>query len=708
LRLLGGNTLGGPEVEEKLEVRHAGGVYYTPRFVVDTIIRRVVGPKIAGKTPMQVMDVKILDPACGSGSFLVAAFKYLLDHCLNAVSADPRLASIPATPRARKKRKDIAFKDNKGNWHLAPDFRAALLTSCIHGVDIDQQAMEVTVMSLYLKMLEEKLPLNWQRDWIENQLLPPLENNIRCGNSLIDSADFDRYVEETQGGLFPADEDIRFRMNRFDWESRMRGFGRYLDPQAEHERGRRGFDCIIGNPPYIRVQELNKWAPEECEFYKFRYDSAKKGNYDIYVVFTERCLELLAPDGLLGFIMPHKFWQAQYGEGLRKILTDGRHLRSIIDFGAEQVFAGATTYTAVHVLGKELKMGEVDYVKIHELQDGRAQCGTLDAGLKTEGTTRFRARQPESTDTWVFNSARVSKWLDSIRGEPLSEVADLAQGFKTGADDVFVVELIEDQDQDQDEYTLVGSNATGNVHKIETACLRPLVKSEHMKAFEILPTGLAVVFPYTCEPDGWRLYTTREMKSQFPLLWRDYLVPLRKTLANREEGRWDGEEFYKYSRPQNFAVLTSPKIMNPDICEHLQMCWDEGGRYVFSGGAAGGVAIVADEKKVSSLFLLGVLNSYLAERWIRAKGTPFRGGYLNCEIRFIRDFPIRLPQNAHQEMQANRIAESARNIIEIKKKLVAATTSQRERGSLETEIESDLRRINEAVFRLYGVDGLPD
>jgi hypothetical protein len=266
---------GNATVEEKPEVRHAGGVYYTPRFVVDTIIRRVIGPKIANKTPLQVLDVKILDPACGSGSFLVAAFQYLIDHCCSAIAADPTLARVPATPKARKKRKDIAFKDRQGRWHLAPDFKATLLTHCIHGVDIDQQAVEVTIMSLYLKMLEGQFPPNWQKDWVENQLLPPLENNILCGNSLINAADFDRYLSETHGDLFPLDTDVRFRINRFDWDSRMRGFGRLLDSQASKERGRSGFDCIIGNPPYVRVQVLSQWAPDECQFYKWRYKSAK-------------------------------------------------------------------------------------------------------------------------------------------------------------------------------------------------------------------------------------------------------------------------------------------------------------------------------------------------------------------------------------------------------------------------------------------------
>ncbi|MHB1157327.1 MAG: Eco57I restriction-modification methylase domain-containing protein [Phycisphaerales bacterium] len=372
---------GQASVEEKPEVRHAGGVYYTPRFVVDTIIRRVIKPKIDGKSPAEILDIKILDPACGSGSFLVTAFQYLIDHCVDAIRKNPSLASMPATPRARTKRKDIAFKDKKGNWLLAPDFKAALLTSCIHGVDIDQQAVEVTIMSLYLKMLEGELPPNWQKEWLENELLPSLDSNILCGNSLIDEASYDAYLLTKRGSLFSEDADTRFRINRFDWKSRTRGFGRILDVQGIVDRRRNGFDCIIGNPPYIRVQELNKWASEECEFYKWKYKSAAKGNYDIYVVFTERALQLLAPDGLLGFIMPHKFWQAQYGAGLRKLIADGKHLRAVIDFREEQVFSGATTYTAIHTLSRAANSGLVAYSATTKLYDGIAQMIELCEGV---------------------------------------------------------------------------------------------------------------------------------------------------------------------------------------------------------------------------------------------------------------------------------------------------------------------------------------
>ncbi|MGA2034319.1 MAG: N-6 DNA methylase [Thermoguttaceae bacterium] len=692
---------GEADVEQKPEVRHASGVYYTPRFVVDTIIRRVVGPQIAGRSPSDVLDVKILDPACGSGSFLVATFQYLIDHCLTAIAKNPSFARAPAAPKTRKKTRAIAFKDKKGQWQLAPDFKASLLTNCLHGVDIDQQAVEVTVMSLYLKMLEGKLPPNWQRDWLENELLPSLDNNILCGNSLINSADFDRWVIATRGGLFPADDDVRFRMNRFDWESRTRGFGWFLDSEAEQNHGRKGFDCIIGNPPYIRVQELNQWAADECAFYKWRFKSAAKGNYDIYVVFVERCLELLAPDGLLGFIMPHKFWQARYGEGLRKIIADGKHLRSIIDFAHQQVFQGATTYTAIHVCGKSPGPEMLDYARFDDLHDGVAQCSLIDADRRktVAGVSRRKARQPPRGSS-PFQFADAAREIDA---KPLSSFARLAQGFKTGADKVFVVELIEAHDKS----AIVRSEATGNTHEVEAASLRPLVKSEHMKAYCVLPTALRLVFPYTRKEGTWRLLNPKEMEVAFPKLWRGYLVPLRGELAKREDGRWDGDKFYRYSRPQNFEPLSQPKIMNPDICEHPQMCWDASGEFVFSGGAAGGVAILPSPR-ISSALLMGILNSKFADDWIRQNGTPYRGGYLNCEIRFIKNLPIKLPETADEKRLAERIVESVRAIMDGKTKLRDAKLSDRERRTLEGDVENHEHRIDELIFNLYGVKELPN
>jgi SAM-dependent methyltransferase len=697
------------------KTRHKTGVFYTPRFVVDTIIRRVVGPKIAGKTPAELLEVKILDLGCGSGTFLVAALQYLFDYCLATVRADPSVAKavIPALSagsgaKRRKKKAQIAFKDRRGRWYLAPDFRAALLTHCIYGVDIDQQAVEVTVMSLYLKMLESKLPENWQHDWIENRLLPSLDNNIRCGNSLIDEDSYLRFREKTnrtQRDLFaPEDADTKFRINRFDWISRTHGFGRILDEEAVIMRGRGGFDCIVGNPPYVRVQEMNKWAPEECEFYKWRYKSAAKGNYDIYVVFTEKAISLLAPGGLMGFIMPHKFWQAKYGEGLRNVIADGKHLQAVVDFGDQQVFKGATTYTAIHILSHEAGKDFVDYAKVLELEDGNVQCANLDAGKGTIGTERFKSRRPEGAGPWVFTTAPGSAWLDAVKGNhpTLGEVVHkIGQGLVTSDDKVFFLTKC------GREYRC---DADEQLYELERAVVHPVLKgSVHMKRWLPLDSDRVVLFPYEENKGVWRLIPAAKFKTDYPKAWT-YLNKHRKRLEARESGKMEGKiGWYGYIYPKNLDMMSRPKILVPAIATQAEYCLDLKGEYHYvgsGGGGGGGYAIVSDTSDLR--YLCGLLNSTLLDAYLQRVTTPFHSGWFAYSKAYITQIPIKLPMTADERSLSELISISVRAIMDAKAKLRAPKLSDRETQSLAGEVEAHENRINKAVLALYGVDGLPE
>ena len=149
---------------------------------------------------------------------------------------------------------------------------------------------------------------------------------------------------------------------------------------------RHGFDAVVGNPPYIRIQNLKEFAPREVEFYKRRYVAASKGNYDIYVVFVERGLGLLNQSGLLGYILPHKFMNAKYGEPLRGLLSAGRHVVDVVHFGHQQVFANASTYTCLLFLGRtgreEVGTTQVDELLAWRLS-GAAQAGLMPADRLT-------------------------------------------------------------------------------------------------------------------------------------------------------------------------------------------------------------------------------------------------------------------------------------------------------------------------------------
>ena len=643
---------GQASIEQKPEVRHAGGVYYTPKFVVDSIIRRVIGPKIQGLAPIDILGVKVLDPACGSGSFLVAALQYLFDYCLNAVAKNPTLAkaSAPAAgKKGRKKKAEIAFQDKDGNWFLAPDFRAALLTNCIHGVDIDQQAAEVTVMSLYLKMLESKLPANWQTEWVETRLLPALDNNILCGNSLIDDDGYDRFREATgrnQPGLFDAeDADTSFRINRFDWTSRTRGFGRILDEDAVEGRGRAGFDCIIGNPPYIRVQELNKWAPEECEYYKWHYESAKKGNYDIYVVFTEKALSLLSADGLLGFIMPHKWWQAAYGEGLRGLVSDGKHLNGIVDFGHQQVFRGATTYTAIHILGRRGNKNGIRYAKVNLLIDGNAQCAQLDARDHAEGVSSFIAPMTIGRSAWRIATPKVMRVYEAVAKNASLTLADAAerlfQGVRTSRNDVFVLRAI---DGHPGVYTSV---ALGRDVELEQGLLKPFLDGHSIRRFAVEQSSAVAIFPYgnPRADGGVDLLSPEMIAKKYPKGWR-YLGECEKLLRAREGGAMDCDGWYAYGRTQNLNLFGRARILVPDMMERAAFAYDEPGTAAFVSGYG-----IIFKKAHSNLhyYFTGLLNSALLSEYLKSVSTPLRGGWYRTFPQFLRQVPTRSPRRRRRK-----------------------------------------------------------
>ena len=316
-------------VEEKPEVKKAGGVYYTPTYIVDRIVQSTIGPLLEGRSPQQVAGrvkkgspLRIVDPACGSGSFLIGAYQHLLDWYRDWYLAN----DVSRWARAKKPR---LYQNAAGEWRLTLSERKRILLDHIYGVDIDAQAVEVTKLSLLLKVLEGENEQSIAQRLFE-RILPDLSSNIKCGNSLIDTG----FYENHQISLFNEDE-LR-RINTFDWHAE------FVDA---FQNG--GFDAVIGNPPYIRIQALKEFIPVEAHYYTETYETAQSGNYDIYGIFVEKGLQLLNSRGALGYIVPNKFLTTDYGAAIRHYIADRQALSSLIDFGHHQVFKRATIYTCL-------------------------------------------------------------------------------------------------------------------------------------------------------------------------------------------------------------------------------------------------------------------------------------------------------------------------------------------------------------------------
>ncbi|MEO6740577.1 MAG: DNA methyltransferase [Chthoniobacteraceae bacterium] len=735
----------GITVEEKPEVRKAGGVYYTPRYIVDYIVEQTVGrqldaiagipasdlsrpestaprrstqakgsarfqraasgilpdaPDIAGAAgsakppasrepgwlrqdaeagtleacaPVSSGDtrevtpaafekaslaLRILDPACGSGSFLIRAFERVCEHWQQWLTEN----------REQRKRKWCWVDADTGDVHLTVDLKRRILTQNIYGVDLDAAAVEVTQLSLYLKMLEHENRTTMQR---ERELfaeavavLPPLEGNIKCGNSLI-ASDFSMMHEDL------------LRVNAFDWPT---GFREIMKAG--------GFDAVVGNPPYIRIQTMQESDPEAVDYIGRNYVSAAKGNYDIYVVFLERALGLLTKTGRLGYIVPHKFFNAQYGAALRQHLSNGRHVCGITHFGHQQIFEGATTYTCLLFLQKT-PVSLLRFAKVDDLEAW--------AQSKVEVVSDIPIAKLSGGD-WVFAAGPAGGLLDKLAKVPAtleSITTRIFQGIKTSADKIYIVE---ERDR-KGKQVLVWSPEREAEYWLEADLLHPLIKGGDSKRYSMTRTNRLILFPYEKGEDGVsRLIGEAVLKERLPKTW-SYLSDNKRYLESRENRKMVGPKWYAYIYPKALDVMPLPKLFTPDIAPHASFSYDQTGECFFTGGVAGGYGILCNEG-VEPKIVLGLVNSRVLSWVVSQTATQMRGGYLSFEARFIRSLPIILPKP--KTARHDKLVEQVDKMLALVPKLRGAK-NEKERGVLQNAVDSTDRKIDDLVYELYAL-----
>ncbi|MCK9281659.1 MAG: Eco57I restriction-modification methylase domain-containing protein [Melioribacteraceae bacterium] len=305
-------------IEEKPEVRKAGGVYYTPQYIVNYIVDNTVGKQIEGKTPIEIAKLSFADISCGSGSFLITVFDRLLEYHRKWYQEN----------EAQAKKDGCYFQD--GKWILSLKQKQKILTNNIYGVDLDSQAVEVTQLSLYLKLLEDETTATAQDTWVmfKEQLLPNLKNNIICGNSLIGT-------DILEGGLFKREDELKLKPMNFE------------DAFPEIMKSG-GFDAIVGNPPYVRNRELDI---KSKNYFKYNY-LCIHGQYDLYQLFYERAIKIIKNYSFIGYISSNKFSITNYGYKLRDYILKTCEIEKIIDVSNMDVFKEVSTYPYIVIIKK--------------------------------------------------------------------------------------------------------------------------------------------------------------------------------------------------------------------------------------------------------------------------------------------------------------------------------------------------------------------
>jgi type I restriction-modification system DNA methylase subunit len=456
-----------------------------------------------------------------------------------------------------------------------------------------------------------------------------------------------------------------------------------------------GFDCVIGNPPYVRIQQMKEWAPVEVEYYKEHYKSASSGNYDIYVVFVEKGLSVLNQRGRLGFILPHKFFNARYGEQLRAVISEGKHLSHIVHFGDQQVFEGATNYTCLLLLDKAGNK-EFDFEKVEHLQEWR------ETGKATKGTIpTSRATAAE----WNFAVGEGAQLRDKLRKMPLKlgDVADIFVGLQTSADDVFILELIEKRPRS---VRLMSKALKGEV-TLEKELLFPLVSGTDVRRYTELPERQYVVFPYRVAQEKPSLIPIHEIREKYPKT-ADYLLNNRKRLEEREAGKFRGQAWYRFGRSQNIGIQGRAKVCVPRLVDRLHAACDSEGTHYLDNVDVGGITLKREYKECGLPYLVGLLNSKLLCWYFPFVSAPFRGGYLSANRQFLSQLPIR-PINFSapaDKARHDRMVALVERMLELntqKHSVPQSGIAHSELERLERDIVSTDAEIDELVCELYGI-----
>ena len=672
------------KVEYKPEVKKAGGVYYTPQYIVDYIVSHTVGELVKDKTPREVGKFRVVDPACGSGSFLLGAYQFLLDWHLNwyihnlvpviaeKSATSPEVLALLPEPIPKTGKKKFAgdtslpiYKSANGSasrtrsdWKLTIAERKRILLNNIFGVDIDTQAVEVTKLSLLLKVLEEESQENVSKQLklLDERALPSLHQNIKCGNSLIGT---DIYADM----LVPLDDpEVVKRINAFDWD---REFPEIM------QRG--GFDAVIGNPPYVRHELLLNIK----DYLKGHYQ-VFHGLADLYVYFVERGIFLLKNGGIFSYIIGNKWMRSNYGRSLR-IWLKKQNIEEIVDFGDLPVFQKVISYPCIIRISKNQTDDRFNVVQVDSLK-----FSSLEEYVNEHKYSVWKISLDDSGWTLANENTQALLEKSKLKSITLEEYVEgkIYLGILTGLDKVFII--------DKKTYQKIISEDPNSAEII-----KPFLMGRDIQRY-IPPSSDRYVISM---PKGWtKLKSSSEvnalkwMKSNYPGVM-NYLLPFADAAGARDSSN-KGDYWWELRSCHYFDQFEKPKIMYNVFQVKPLFTLDTDGYF-----ANHAVWFIPRPDK----YLLGILNSKIGWLLISNYCTQIQNGY-QLMFKYLGKIPIRTidfsdpTDKAHYEKM---VALVERMLALHKQK--ADVKTEHEKNLVERQIEATDKQIDALVYELYGL-----
>jgi hypothetical protein len=597
-------------IRKKGSDRRNKGVYYTPAALVDYLVCHTLKKAFHKLEPEQIQRLRILDPSCGCGAFLIASIRFILEWFKDK------------------------YNNDKKSLCLSPQESFELLESMIYGTDIDEWAIHWTRRLLLLTVWDFYINNGVTKNDIRNLRMPTLEENIVCKN----------FLEEQS-----------------------------LKNEAFH--------MIIGGPPFVRVQELYKSDPARIDNYKRNFRTAKNGQFDLYMLFVEKAIELLADQGYLSMSVSNTFLRSESGRTLRKLIAEKCTVSEIVEFEDSKLYPNALVQVAAITLQKTAEINTTKHVFVKGKGGLRRKLSGID---KQDNNPFLQTRKLPATacasENWSLRSESEINLLHEIEsaGTLLDKLAiRICFGAATGADRVFLLKNAEDLDS---KTVLAESRFLDDVFVFESSILRPILRGRHISGYTTPEPETLCIFPY--DKTG-NLIDEDTLQTEFPRTYR-YLKSCQHYLGSRKLK--DGQPWYTFRNENVSQFIQSPKIVASVVNSGGGFTLDQH-QHLFCNNSV--ILICPDENVISPYFLLAVFNSKVFWTWTQNRMPTLGSGWYSYRVSVLRKFPI----PTLQSWQDSQLFEEIAN-------LAAMLLNEKLNG---TDRANILSSIDDKVCKLYSI-----
>jgi len=642
--------------EMKSEFKKSNGAITTPIHIVNKVIESTIPHETMEKFSVKdILELKIVDPACGSGVFLVGVYDYLCKYILNKEKYN------------QKDNSEIILFDNKGKPMLTVEGRKEIINRCIYGVDINPEAVEVAKMSLSLKIIDDYAPEYFESVGIYgSRILKGIGENIKCGNSLVDADILD---------LIPCilnNVEEYSNTNVFSWTD--------IFPTVMNKGG---FDYVVSNPPYVEVKNYNVSMPSMAKYIKAKYSFCKKGKVDLAMPFIEKGISLLNATGRMGYIVQKRFFKTEYGEALRNEISKNSQLLRIYDYTETDIFDGVITYVAVLVCGNN----NSGYVRFSN-----------SSGCSFNIPKVYIDKKP-----WNFNNPNLWQLTSRLSKDcgMLEDVCSVRVGIQVLWREAYQINISSAKDE-----LIYGKNGLDNDISVEEAACRPLLCNEKIYPSAQPEISTYVLFPYEVNDGTVRRIPFTEYKALYPKA-AEYLKKHKVTIIknvqiqpDRTKGLERDEYWHVYTRESHLEdearKVCVPMTSKEPVATYLR------NRKVYCDNANMFYLRFDNETEERMYAIAAIINSTPFSTMARMYANPQQNGYFKFSRQFLNPVPFPCEAFRRNTSDIRELAKFGQSLNEIMQRIAAAPIGSR--GNLKTLLQHNFNRIDEICCNLYVVD----